>query len=386
MRSNPYGVPYLKGARFEKGIVYYWLPPKKLIQAKIYHQKTLGSDFASAVAQAKELNRKLEVYRQKVSGPRKPKLRTIKPMTAAYLVRLFEASPKFAQYVPRSQKDYSDQYRNSEIEKYDGKTMFGHMRLDKITRQFAYSIYEQCVVNHGPDSASKTIDAWRAAFKYGGLKIPEIASNPFTQLGIHRTPSRRQRWTDQQLTSFIKKADEMGHPEVGRLALMCMELMQRPGDMLSLTWGAYREDKGVWYIYQSKRGVEVWVPPTKRLKTALNAARLLAQKESGGDISDKFICPTVTGKRYDRHDFNKKVRLIRRAVGIPEDIQIRDLRRTAATEGASAGATPSEMMAAGGWQNFSSIRPYLIHTPEQAAAFQAKREAYRARHRVRSAN
>ena len=56
-------------------------------------------------------------------------------MTAGYLVRLFEASPKFAQYVPRSQKDYSDQYRNSEIEKYDGKTMFGHMKLEKITRQ-----------------------------------------------------------------------------------------------------------------------------------------------------------------------------------------------------------------------------------------------------------
>jgi hypothetical protein len=55
-----------------------------------------------------------------------------------------------------------------------------------------------------------------------------------------------------------------------------------------------------------------------------------------------------------------------------------DLRRTAATEGASAGATPWEMMAVGGWQNQASIRPYFVGTPEQAASFQLKREAYRA--------
>ena len=32
--------------------------------------------------------------------------------------------------------------------------------------------------------------------------------------------------------------------------------------------------------------------------------------------------------------------LIARAAGLPDELQIRDLRRTAATEGASAGATP----------------------------------------------
>jgi len=378
MRSNPYGIRYLKGARFEKGVVYYWLPPKKLRQAQIYHQKTLGSDFASAVVQAKELNRKLEAYQRKVNGPPKPKLRAIKPMTVGYLVRVFEASSKFAQYVYRSQKDYSAHYRNIEVEKFDGKTMFGHMKIKKITRQFAYSVYEQCIAKHGVDSANKMMSTMQAAFRYGTQKIPAITFNPFSQLGIHKTPPRRQRWTDQQLTSFIKMADEMGYPAIGRCALMCMELMQRPGDMLSLTWSAFQENEGVLYIRQSKRGVEVWVPPTKRLKAALKAAKRQAEKEAGKDISTNFICPTVTGKRWHRRNFTKTVREIARATRIPDELQIRDLRRTAATEGASAGATPSEMMAAGGWQNMSSIRPYLVHTPEQAAAFQAKREAYRA--------
>lgn len=68
----------------------------------------------------------------------------------------------------------------------------------------------------------------------------------------------------------------------------------------------------------------------------------------------------------------------------PDDLQLRDLRRTAATEDASAGATPSELMAVGGWQSLTTIRLYLAHTSEQAVGFQAKREAYRVRCRIRS--
>ena len=89
------------------------------------------------------------------------------------------------------------------------------------------------------------------------------------------------------------------------------------------------------------------------------------------------ICPTKTGKRWQRRSLAREARLIARSIGLLDELQLRDLRRTAATEAASAGVTPWEMMAAGGWQNQASIRPYLIWTPEQAASFQAKREAYR---------
>src|SRR5207302_4740167 len=104
------------------------------------------------------------------------------------------------------------------------------------------------------------------------------------------------------------------------------------------------------------------------------------QAQGDEEINGLLICPTKTGKRWQRRNFTKTVRIIARAAGIPDDLQIRDLRRTAATEGASAGATPWEMMAAGGWQNQASIRPYFVGTPEQAATFQLKREAYRAQH------
>lgn len=264
-------------------------------------------------------------------------------------------------------------YRSIEAQSLDGKKMFGHMKAFDITRQFAYALYERNVTLRGHDSANKAMCAWAAAFRYGLFKCSELTCNPFSDLDKLTSPPRRQRWADQQLDAFLKKAEELGFASIGRCALMCMELMQRPGDILNLTW---RSDK-VWQIRQSKRGAVVRIPETRRLRLALNGIRQQA-KRNAPDGNTTLVCPTVTGKRWHRRNFTKAVRRIARSAGLPDDLQVRDLRRTGATEGASAGATSAEMMAVGGWTNPASIRPYLVQTREQAAAFQRKRDAYRA--------
>jgi hypothetical protein len=96
------------------------------------------------------------------------------------------------------------------------------------------------------------------------LKFANISCNPFSGLDKLTAAPRRQRWTDQQLDLFIKTAGELGYPSVGRCALMCMELMQRPGDILNLQWGACRDRDGAWLIRQSKRDTTVLVPETNR--------------------------------------------------------------------------------------------------------------------------
>jgi hypothetical protein len=221
------------------------------------------------------------------------------------------------------------------------------------------------------------MSACQAAFNYGMLKFGEITSNPFYQLHKLTSPPRRQRWTDQQLTNFIRKANEMGYPSIGLCALLCMELVQRPGDILNMKWGAYEERDKTWYIRQSKRGAVVRIPETQRLRMALRSAKARAIQGPSGEISELLICATVTGKRWHRRNFTGTARRIARLAGLPDDLQIRDLRRTGATEAASAGATPLELMAVGGWANQASIRPYLVQTVEQAASVQAKRDAYR---------
>jgi integrase len=365
---------WLKG-RF----VYFWMPPVSLQKAGVFRHTTLGTDFDIAVAKAREWNAKLDAYRD-VNKCAKPTLGSVIPMTVADLFRKYEISPRFARYVRRTRQDYTCFYRQIEIMSTDDNLMFGHLPISNVSKQIAYSIYEQYVLSHGHDSANKAMSACQAAFGYGMLKFEEISLNPFLRLHKFSPPPRRQRWTDVQLSTFITKAKKMGYASVALCALLCMELVQRPGDILSLKWSAYDERERTWHIRQTKCGAVVCVPETKRLRAALRSAQRLAMKSSNGDISGLLVCPTKTGKRWQRRNFTGTVRRIAAAAGLPIDLQIRDLRRTGATEAASAGATPLELMAIGGWANQASIRPYLVQTLEQAASVQAKRDAYRRSH------
>jgi integrase len=376
MRINKYGVRGLKGVQLPNAFVYFWVPTLSLQKAGIFRYSTLGSDFECAVTKARALNEKLDMYRGGLKTP-KMKLTNVAPTTFGYLIREFEASPRFAHYAPRTQEDYSNICRNVETQAIDGQRMFGELTVADVTKQLAYTIYEQNILAHGLAQANKISSVCQRAFRYGVLRRAEITTNPFSDLDRMTPPSRRQRWSENQLCNFTAKAEEMSLSSIGLCALLCMELVQRPGDILSMKWSAYQQRERTWHIGQSKRGAEVRVPETKRLRKALGVARRVAREKAGGNIDEALVCQTVTGKRWHRRNFTKAVRRIARAAGLPDDLQIRDLRRTAATEGASAGATPAELMAVGGWTNPASIRPYLVQTIEQAAHFQAKRDAYR---------
>lgn len=383
MRPNPHGIRYFR-ANWKNGcLVYYWVPFKSRKDAEPFKSRTLGRDFLRAAALAKEWNHKLDAHRGAVGNAPRPVLEHAKPMSAAFIARAFEKSLKFSTYSARTQEEYPRFYRRIEIFKFDGERMFGDLHVDEVTRQLVYGVYEYHVRHHGLDNTNKIMSAWQAAFKHATLKIAGVTLNPFTQLGMTKSPPRRQRWTREQLDAFIQISDQLGYPSTGRCALMCMELVQRPGDILSLRWSDFRPELGAWHIRQSKRGAQVWVPETARLRAALDVERRrLSRGPLRNNVNDLFVCPTKTGRRWHRRDFTKTARLVMRHAGIPDDLQIRDLRRTAATEGASAGATPWEMMAVGGWQTQSSIRPYFVGTSEQAASFQRKRELYRVNQEV----
>jgi hypothetical protein len=95
---------------------YFWIPPVSLQRARIFRHKSLGTDFETAIAKARDWNAKLAAYRVAINGTR-PKLTTIEEGTVGYLVRQFEASPRFARYAFRTQQDYSWMYRDVETQK-----------------------------------------------------------------------------------------------------------------------------------------------------------------------------------------------------------------------------------------------------------------------------
>ena len=259
MRVNKFGIRGLKCVTVKGHLTYFWTPPVSLQKLHIFKHKTLGTNYDAAAARALNLNAELEVYRLTRNGF-KPALNNINLSTVGHLIRQFEASPRFAQYSLRTRQDYSWMYRAVECQIILGNGMFGELAVSEVTRQLAYAIYEQNVADHGHDFANKTMSACHAAFRYGTLRYCEIKSNPFADLDKLSSAPRRQRWTDEQLSLFVKKANELRNPSVGRCVLMCMELMQRPGDILSLQWDSYHEREKVWHIRQSKRGAIVRIP------------------------------------------------------------------------------------------------------------------------------
>src|SRR5579862_8588691 len=86
-----------------------------------------------------------------------------------------------------------------------------------------------------------------------------------------------------------------------------------------------------------------------------------------------LICPSHSGTVWDESRFCKTVARIRKRAGLPDELQIRDLRRTRATELGDAGATPYELMSVGGWQDVKSVQPYLLRSSSQANNAMKKR-------------
>jgi len=186
MLTNKYGVRGLKSVQLKRGLVYFWLPLVSLQKAGIFHHKTLGMDFDIAATRAHHWNAKLKAHRLSVNGV-KPTLSVINLMSVAYLLREFEASPRFARYSPRTREDYSYIYRHVETHIIDGQRMFGAVPISEVTKQMVYTLYEKYVTAHGNDSTNKTITACQAAFNYGTLRFTGI------QLIRSRTSVRQDR-------------------------------------------------------------------------------------------------------------------------------------------------------------------------------------------------
>jgi hypothetical protein len=223
MRPNKFGIRGMKSVWLKGRFVYFWMPPVSLQKAGVFRHTTLGTDFHTAVAKAREWNAKLDAHRD-VNKCAKPTLGPIIPKTVADLFRKYEISPRFARYVRRTRQDYTCFYRQIEIMSTDDGLMFGYLPISNISKQIAYSIYEQYVLAHGHDSANKAMSACQAAFGYGMLKFDEIAFNPFRRLHKFSPPPRRQRWTDAQLSAFIRKAVEMVYNSVGLCAHITVKI------------------------------------------------------------------------------------------------------------------------------------------------------------------
>ena len=286
--------------------------------------------------------------------------------TVDALFHFYTQHKAFKHKTPNTKRTYRFLYKTVASLRIGGaNAVFGQVLARSVDAAMADKVYDAVREQFSVHRANGVCKILRRIWFTGrrGFISPN-STNPFAMMGLTETPPRVVLWEPEQVANFIDKADSLGLPSVGTLALMCYDLCQRPGDMRKMLWKHYND--GVFTFVQEKTKAEVYVEASPRL------AERLETVVRGSDDDPIVLCET-TGRPYDNRLYSKYAAKIREAAGLPTTLQLRDLRRTGATELAEAGCTEDELRSVTGHMSRNVLNVYVRPTKKLASKAMSKR-------------
>lgn len=285
--------------------------------------------------------------------------------TVRGLITTYKQTNAWTSLRPNTHRTYSMLFEKAmELRLGNSSVPFGEMQAVSVKPMHAEQLYHFLKDNVSEHRANHTVKVlrrvWTIANKKGLVRL-----NPFAQMGLRALPDRVVLWEPEQVMQFIKTADEAGYWSVGTLALLCYDLCQRPGDMRQLRWSNF--DGEVFDFVQEKTKERVTIPASPRILKRLHGIN--------GEASDYMIKYEPTGKPFTRFDYYKLASRIRTMAGLPNHLQLRDLRRTGATEMAEAGVTEDELRSVTGHKSRGVLNTYVRPTKKLAQHGMMKRFA-----------
>jgi integrase len=270
----------------------------------------------------------------------------------------YQASAKFDALAERTKRDYVRIIRIIERE-------FGDFPLSALTERAARGVFMEWRDKLAQRSRRQADYAWviLGAVLSWALDRGLVVANPCQRGGrLYRGSRRDKIWTLDDEFAFLYRAPRHLH-----LALQLgLWTGQRQGDLLRLTWSSY-DGKRI-TLKQSKTGVPVIIPVGLPLKATLDAT----PKRS------PIVLVNSDGKPWTPNGFRSSWRKACRGVGIV-GVTFNDLRGTAVTRLALAGATEAEIATITG-HTLRDVRSipdanYLHRDPALAEAAIRKLEA-----------
>lgn len=348
---------FVEQRRDTKGRAYWVVNPKKYVRDAINTGYKRFRTRDEAVAHSERICKLYEDHKARTESARR-----IEEDTVDGLVAFYRTTYEYGKLSDNSVKFYDLMIRTAcEMRVGSSPVPFGEMLSRNVTPTHADRMHRQLARDYSNHRAVHALKVLRKIW-YVGKRHGQVQNNPFERMGIRGLDDRVVLWEPEQVDQFIAKADDMGFPSIGTLALLCYDLCQRPSDMRMLTWGNL--DDGVFRFSQQKTATNVKIPASERL-----LERLRAYPRQG----DYIVVCEATGRPYDRRLYNKRVARIRQAAGLPTDLQLRDLRRTGATEMAEAGCTEDELRSVTGHQSRDVLSIYVRPTVKMAASGISKR-------------
>jgi integrase len=343
------------------GSTYYVFNPKKYIREALDVGYQRFDTREEALSHSDRICQQYEDYKARRHG-----LKRVAEDSVDGLIAYYRGTHEWKKLTHNSAKFYDLMIRTaSQLRLGQASTPFGEMIYKRVSTGHADRLYSQLREDYSDHRAVHVLKVLRKIW-YVGKRHGMVTSNPFERMGVSGLDSRVVLWEPEQVDRFMQKADDMGFSSIGTLALLCYDLCQRPSDMRMLRWSDLKQ--GVFRFNQQKTGTEVEIPASDRLLQRLEAHR---------NEQDHIVVCETTSRPYDRRLYNKWVSRIRQAAGLPNDLQLRDLRRTGATEMAEAGCTEDELRSVTGHQSRDVLSIYVRPTVRLAASGVNKRFANR---------
>jgi len=353
-------VPYLKLYR-AGGDTYAprWEPSPKLRRLGAKGQPLKDDAVAwlpieAAIAKARALTAQAEALiadgrRVKIGPPRRH------PRSADALWALYQASPKFQRLAPKTQAEYR---KHAAL----FLKIFGPEPVAAIGKSDLHTWWEKLYRERGHAMANATLAVARLLLSYAEMKEWR-RDNPARRLGLETVPPRVVVWLATECKAYVEKADAAGLAPAGDAFVLALHTGQRMSDVLTLD--ADRVVDGKAYFLQRKTNARVIVPLTPMLNDRLSSMHERRARKPVTQLAlAKRLVLCHDAFEYTEKHFNTHFRQVRDAIAkdMPDvaNRQFRDLRDTAITRLALAGATIAEIRSITG-HTIKSVHQVLEH-------------------------
>lgn len=259
---------------------------------------------------------------------------------------------------PKTQRDYKYCLEALLNTTARGKSIRS-MYIESLNPPYAQAAYNKWAEKGIP--TANHIQAVASKLYNYAIQLGYTPTNPFSTISKKAHRARKVVWTKDHVKKFLDTAySQFKWRSVGLIVQMAYEWCQRLGDMANLKWENYDAENRVLYLEQSKRRAKVELPTTNELH------EMLMQQKADVDFQP-YIAPQCGTNRIYPRPYKPSVlsqigRQIIKAAGLPNELQIMDMRRTGTVEMVDAGVPLPQILSVTGHQSPKSITPYLKNT------------------------
>ncbi len=361
------------------GAYYYQATPA--MRAAGMASEALGKDLTAAIQRAGALNDQWDEIRKALKEGKKAEAEgnAPRPGTLDWLTQKMR-DPEDPEWAEKGERTIE------EIDRALGflQPIFGAASMNAVTPDQAIRFYGKLLLKEGRHKAALVMKWWRYYYNYGLRRHPRIVThNPTLAVRVKKPKPRMVHWQPAQVRAAILGAWRRRWYGVAVAVALAYDTGLRPQDLRALTPRGLGTDRVTLTPKKTDhlegrdepRDFPIW-PETVRL--------IERYKRRFGAIlpADMPLLRSVSGRPFNsRHHLAKQLRIVLRAAGIPDAVQLRDLRRTGNIEAVAGGATGPQLAAR---LDHAIERGEQILDTYAPPSFEAAKAAQDARRKARS--